>query len=94
MGRRRTREKRSEEREQIIGDVLWSLNSNGGGPFNEGALMDLSSSGMRICTHIPLAKGTMVKLYGRGLWEDHKYCRVRWTREMGTSIFQSGLLQE
>ena len=85
-------EKRAEEREQIFGDIRWSYDAGGTHPFSEGAILDISKSGMSICTHKPLEAGAKVKLYGKGI--SHDCCTVRWTREISPSLYRSGLLAE
>lgn len=85
------KERRTESREKIIGDVLWSYSEAGRDVF-EGGIIDESKSGLSMFTHKPVREGHVLKIYAKGIWTDERYATVVWCKEVAPDVYRSGLL--
>jgi hypothetical protein len=82
---------RSETREQILGDVVWSYASVVRGKKLEGVIMDESRSGMSILTHEPVASGSLLEIFCRSHWNGARHVTVKWCRQVDTGVYRCGL---
>jgi phage terminase large subunit-like protein len=88
----RIKGRRREEREQFIGDIVWSYASaKDEENFFEGAFVDESNSGLSILTLKPIKEGRMLKVYCKGRWVGPRHAIVKWCREIEPAIYRSGL---
>lgn len=85
------KDKRKELREDIIGDILWAYVSDAEGNLSEGAIIDLSQSGLCILTYKQLEEGSRLRLFCSGCWKGERYATVRWCRKIDTDTYRSGL---
>jgi hypothetical protein len=86
--------KRSEERELIIGDILWAYAHDKAGDLFEGGILDESRTGLSIFTDKPLQKGQVLKVFAKELWTGAKLSTVRWCVEVARDTYRSGLMVE
>ena len=86
-------EQRKESREHLIGDLLWTYNSDANdNTFFVGIFADESRSGMSIVTPGPIKEGCMLKLYCEGRWAGARHMSVKWCRKIEPDIYKSGLI--
>ena len=83
------KKQRSETREQILGDVLWSYAS--AAKKFEGVITDESRSGMSILTHEPVESGSRLKIFCGSHWKGARYVTVKWCRQVDTGVYRCGL---
>jgi phage terminase large subunit-like protein len=94
MGLSRIRDRRHEEREQFIGDIVWAYASTKDEDnFFEGAFVDESKSGLSILTLKPIKEGRLLKVYCTGRWVGPKHVTVKWCREIEPAVYRSGLIK-
>jgi hypothetical protein len=90
----RIKDRRREEREQFIGDVIWAYASaKDAENFFEGAFVDESKSGLSILTLKPIREGQMLKIYCKGRWVGVRHVTVKWCREIEPAVYRSGLIK-
>jgi hypothetical protein len=86
-------EQRKEFREQLIGDLLWTYNSDANdNTFFVGTFADDSKSGMSIVTLTPIEEGRLLKLYCEGRWMGARHAAVKWCKKIEPDIYKSGLI--
>ncbi len=93
MGLSSIEEKRTEVREQIIGEISWSYSSGSSTPDHKGGIVDFSASGLGILTSTPLRAGDQLNICCTGLWDSAKHATVRWCKKMAPNTYRSGLLK-
>ena len=85
-------DKRSEARELIIGDVLWTYAYDKDEGVFEGGIVDESKCGLSIFTDKPLREGQVLKVFAKELWPGAKFTMVKWCLEVARDTYRSGLL--
>jgi hypothetical protein len=83
--------KRSEEREPIIGDILWAYAHDKDEDVFEGGILNESKTGLSIFTDRPLLEGQVLKVFAKELWTGAKFTTVRWCLEVARDTYRSGL---
>ena len=94
MTKKNNSEKRSEERELIIGDVLWAYAHDKDEGVFEGGILDESKTGLSIFTDKPLREGQVLKVFAKELWTGAKFTTVKWCLEVARDTYRSGLMVE
>jgi hypothetical protein len=87
----KAKEKRKEDRNQVIGDVFWSYATHNNLPNTEGTVLNISRSGLSIFTAKPIKKGYRLKIHCKGLWKGAKNATVKWSKEVAPNVYRSGL---
>ncbi len=88
---KKEKKERSEAREQILGDVLWSYVSDATAKKNEGVIADESESGMSILTHEPVGEGEQLEIFCKSHWTGARYVTVKWCRRVDLNVYRCGL---
>jgi hypothetical protein len=87
-----TQEQRRKDRNQLIGDILWSYATDPPFPQYEGTLIDISKGGIGMLSDRPVREASVVKIYGKKLWQGARYATVMWCEEASPGAYRSGLL--
>jgi hypothetical protein len=83
---------RRRDRDQIIGDILWSYATNPPAPQYDGTLIDVSKFGLGMFSEKPVREASILRIYSKGLWTGAKYATVMWCEEVAPNVYRSGLL--
>lgn len=81
----------AEPRERMLGSFSWSFAEEAGLPSSQGNLLDLSRSGMGICTITRFQQGERLKVRLEGAWRDDRVAEVRWVKQVEPALYRSGL---
>jgi hypothetical protein len=83
---------RGEERQPVIGNVLFTHPfTKTEQPYLEGITADVSAGGTCIRTYYFLPEGLVVTLYGKVLGDEPMRAKVMWCQQETAGIFRVGL---
>jgi hypothetical protein len=90
MGSSAAEDQRSEVREQITGDILWSYVADNDKNLFKGTVIDESESGLCLLTLAPLRVGSTLRISGDGR-KEARDATVIWCKKGSADIYKSGL---